>query len=90
MLMIEIDPDKKKPLYEQIYEEIKRQIQVGTLPEKTKLPSARALAKRLEISRNTVDLAYGQLTAEGYIESRPRSGYYVCRFSSAPVAIRRN
>lgn len=78
MLMIEIDPDKKKPLYEQIYEEIKRQIQVGTLPEKTKLPSARVLAKRLEISRNTVDLAYGQLTAEGYIESRPRSGYYVC------------
>ena len=37
------------------------------------------LAAYLDVSRNTVDFAYGQLAAEGYIESRPRSGFYVCQ-----------
>ncbi len=79
MLMIELEDNEKEPLYEQIYEQIKHQIQMGDLPQKTKLPSARKLAAYLDVSRNTVDFAYGQLTAEGYIESRPRSGFYVCQ-----------
>lgn len=78
MLMIELDDRTRQPLYGQIYEQIKKQIQMGDLPQKTKLPSARKLAAYLEVSRNTVDFAYGQLEAEGYIESRPRSGFYVC------------
>ena len=79
MLMIELEDNEKEPLYEQIYEQIKQQIQMGDLPQKTKLPSARKLAAYLDVSRNTVDFAYGQLAAEGYIESRPRSGFYVCQ-----------
>ena len=79
MLMIELEDNEKEPLYEQIYEQIKHQIQMGDLPQKTKLPSARKLAAYLDVSRNTVDFAYGQLAAEGYIESRPRSGFYVCQ-----------
>ena len=79
MLMIELEDNEKEPLYEQIYEQIKHQIQMGDLPQKTKLPSARKLAAHLDVSRNTVDFAYGQLAAEGYIESRPRSGFYVCQ-----------
>ena len=39
-----------------------------------KLPSTRALAKHLEVSRSTVDLAYEQLLSEGYIESEPYQG----------------
>lgn len=42
-----------------------------------KLPSTRILASNLQISRSTVDLAYEQLVSEGYLESRPGSGYYV-------------
>ena len=79
MLMIELEDNEKEPLYEQIYEQIKHQIQMRDLPQKTKLPSARKLAAYLDVSRNTVDFAYGQLAAEGYIESRPRSGFYVCQ-----------
>lgn len=85
MLMIELDNRNGKPLYSQIYEQIKKQIQMGDLPQKTKLPSARKLAAYLEISRNTVDFAYGQLEAEGYIESRPRSGFYVCQVEELAV-----
>ena len=44
-----------------------------------KLPSSRLLAKNLCISRSTADMAYGQLLSEGYIESVPYKGYYVCQ-----------
>ena len=66
-----------KPLYEQIYEYLKNEIREGSLPSDERLPSTRALAKHLQVSRNTVDLAYDQLVSEGYIEAVPYKGYYV-------------
>ena len=78
MLTILLEPGSKMPLYEQIYQHIKHEIKDGTLPPNTKLPSTRSLSSNLSVSRNTVDLAYSQLVSEGYIESRPKSGYYVC------------
>ncbi|MEG1139523.1 MAG: PLP-dependent aminotransferase family protein [Lachnospiraceae bacterium] len=67
----------KESLYQQIYEYFKEEIQSANCIPGEKLPSTRMLAKKLQISRNTVDMAYEQLEAEGYIESIPCSGYYV-------------
>lgn len=64
-------------LYEQIYNHIKNEIKDGKLLAGERLPSARSLAENLQISRSTVDFAYGQLLAEGYIEASPRRGYFV-------------
>lgn len=65
-----------EPIYQQIYEYLKAEIRSGNLKKGEKLPSERTLAAMLSISRNTVDLAYGQLVSEGYVENRSRSGYY--------------
>ena len=65
------------PLYKQLYNQIRERVLSGQLPADTRLPSVRVLAKELSISRNTVDGAYQELHAEGYIYSRPHSGYYV-------------
>ena len=78
MLTIGIDARSKTPLYEQIYKYIRDEIQSGNMQCGMKLPSSRKLAQHLDVSRNTVDLAYGQLLSEGYIESKPKKGYYVC------------
>lgn len=66
-------------LYQQIYESIRRQIREGRLLFGEKLPSTRILAQQLGVSRSTAELAYAQLSAEGYIEAKPCRGYYVCR-----------
>ena len=65
------------PLYEQLYLYIKTEIIEGRLSYGTKLPSKRQLIDVLQISQNTVEAAYDQLKAEGYIEVIPRKGYYV-------------
>lgn len=71
-----------KALYIQIYEHLKRQILSGESPAGEKLPSLRTLAKSLSISVTTAELAYNQLLVEGYIISRPQSGYYVAKVTS--------
>ena len=64
-------------LYAQLYHQIKEQILSGKLPSDSRLPSVRELAAELGISRNTVENSYQELYAEGYLYSRPRSGYFV-------------
>lgn len=76
-LLIVLDPENKKHLYEQIYDHIKKEIREGKLRYGERLPSARLLAQQLQISRSTVDLAYGQLVSEGYLEAKPCQGYFV-------------
>lgn len=76
-LTISLDVHSSRPLYEQIYEYIKNDIQNGGLPFKKRLPSTRNLAKYLQVSRSTVELAYEQLLSEGYIEAVPCKGYFV-------------
>ncbi|TCJ79597.1 UNVERIFIED_ORG: GntR family transcriptional regulator [Bacillus cereus] len=80
--MLELTPNlntkSKKALYVQLYEYIKKEIKDGTIPALTKLPAKRKLASYLQVSKNTVEAAYEQLLAEGYIESASRKGYFVC------------
>lgn len=76
-LTINLQPGAKAPLYEQIYEHIKCEIQEGHIRSGEKLPSTRALSRHLEVSRSTVELAYEQLLSEGYVEAEPYRGYFV-------------
>lgn len=85
MLTISLDSRLPLSLYEQIYLHIRSDIRSGRLGERDKLPSTRALAAHLCVSRNTVDMAYGQLLSEGYIEAKPKSGYYVCQVPDQPL-----
>jgi GntR family transcriptional regulator/MocR family aminotransferase len=66
-----------KPLYQALYEAVRADIQAGRLGAGEKLPSKRALADHLGLSTITVENAYDQLVGEGYIEARPRRGYFV-------------
>lgn len=77
---IQLHPESNKTLYEQIYEYIRDEIRAGSLLQDEKLPSARFMAEYLQVSRTTVDMAYDQLVAEGYLVSRPRRGYFVNAF----------
>lgn len=77
-MAIQLRTDSGCCLYEQIYEYIKKEIRDGKLLAGEKLPSTRSLAEYLQVARSTVDYAYGQLLGEGYIESRPCRGYFVC------------
>ncbi|WP_442593530.1 MocR-like pyridoxine biosynthesis transcription factor PdxR [Neobacillus sp. D3-1R] len=70
------------PLYVQLYEYFKEEVESGRILENTKLPSIRQLALHLKISRNTVETAYQQLIAEGYVESRPKSGVIVLKMET--------
>lgn len=81
MITIPIETHSSIPIYEQIYEYIKKEIKNRNLPIHSKLPSTRNLALHLSISRNTVDMAYAQLVSEGYIEAVPKSGYYIAEVS---------
>lgn len=76
-MTISLHTESKIPLYEQIYEHVKKEIQSGKISSGEKLPSTRALSKHLEISRSTVELAYEQLLSEGYVETQPCRGYFV-------------
>ena len=77
-IMIDLQGGAKAPLYEKIYESIKNEIVSGNLLRGEKLPSTRRLAQGLSVSRSTVDLAYEQLRAEGYIKAEPCRGFFVC------------
>lgn len=81
-LTMELDVQSRTPLYEQIYNYIKRDIQSGKISAREKLPSTRSLSMFLQVSRSTVDLAYEQLLSEGYIESVPYKGYFVCEIEA--------
>ncbi len=69
-------------LYEYLYKQIKADIVNGILAPNEKLPSKRALAKHLSVSTITVENAYSQLTAEGYLYSVAKSGFYVSNITS--------
>lgn len=63
--------------YLQVYDYYKDMIISGRLPEHTKMPSIRRCAEQLGLSRTTIETAYLCLAADGYIISRPQSGYFV-------------
>lgn len=75
--MILLDPHRKRPLYLQIYDQVKAGIVSGRIGTGERLPSIRGLSESLGVGKNTVTLGYGQLCDEGYILNRKRSGFYV-------------
>ena len=75
--MIELHPEKKMPLYEQLYNALAQDIRSGALQPGKPLPGRRTMAAQLGISTNTVDTAYQMLAAEGLAVTRPRSGFFV-------------
>ena len=79
VLMIEftLEFQEGMPLYDQLYRFVVARIRTGELEQGERLPSKRALAGHLGVSLTTVERAYGLLTAEGYLESLPRSGFRV-------------
>ena len=85
MLTYHLDPHSKTPLYEQLYRAVRADIMSGTLAGGTRLPSKRQLAANLRVSQITVETAYGQLLAEGYIVSEPRRGYFVQKQLAVPA-----
>ena len=89
MLTYELKKSPGVPLYEALYRCIRADILSGKLAPDTKLPSKRALAEHLEVSKITVETAYGQLLEEGYIRSQQKVGYFVepiLQKTPAPVA----
>lgn len=72
-----LDASGATPIYVQLYQYIRSQIENGAIGPGTALTSIRQLAQHLSISKNTVETAYQQLLAEGYIQSRERNGYLV-------------
>lgn len=71
-------------LQDQICNQLREQIRRGGLRPREMLPSTRDLAAQLHVSRNTVVYAYDRLVSEGYLESRSRSGIFVCALGTLP------
>jgi GntR family transcriptional regulator/MocR family aminotransferase len=65
------------PLWRSLEAAMAWQIDVGRVPAGSRLPSTRALARRLGLSRNTVALAFDSLAADGYLSGRVGDGTYV-------------
>ena len=76
-ILIELDRSRPRGLRAQVEDEVKHAIRDGRLPPGTLLPSSRALAADLGVTRGVVVAAYDQLLAEGYLSSRPGAGTIV-------------
>ncbi|NET37892.1 MAG: PLP-dependent aminotransferase family protein [Cyanothece sp. SIO1E1] len=92
-LAITLDNHAGLPLHRQLYTELRHAILQGRLPPRQRLPSTRALAKSLGISRTTVTQSYDQLLSEGYLQTVVGAGTFVCDqlpdylLSSQPVEL---
>jgi GntR family transcriptional regulator/MocR family aminotransferase len=78
-LLVELDRSDELPLHEQLERSLRENIRRGRLPAGTRLPSTRGLAAELGVSRGVVTEAYGQLGAEGYLETRQGAAVRVAR-----------
>ena len=85
MLDYNLEQRGEASLYEYVYQQIRDDIVAGRIAAGEHLPSKRAFASHLGISVVTIENAYSQLLAEGYICSKPRRGYYACELPEAPV-----
>jgi GntR family transcriptional regulator/MocR family aminotransferase len=74
---VTLDRGSGVPLARQLASSVREQVVAGVLPVGRRLPSTRALAADLAVSRSVTEQAYDQLTAEGWLESRAGSGTYV-------------
>lgn len=72
-------------MYEYLYRCIRSDIEAGAIAPGEKLPSKRSFARHLGVSLITVEGAYSQLIAEGYLRAEPRRGYFACDLNSSGV-----
>ena len=86
MLTYDLEARGGLPLYEYLYRRLRDDILSGALAAGERLPSKRALAEHLRVSVITVEGAYQQLEAEGYVDARPRRGFFVSPVDRAPAA----
>ena len=76
--MVRLDRASSEPLYQQLYRQIREELESGSFDSSaSRVPSSRALAATLGISRPTVNQAFSRLLAEGYLQTRKRSGIFV-------------
>lgn len=84
--MISINFRDPRPIYEQIKDGLRRLIASGAMPADSKLPSVRDMASDLAINPSTIQRAYRELEAEGYICSVPGKGSFVSILEDANTA----
>src|ERR1700740_1990824 len=84
--MFTLQPDSSTPLVTQIVDGLRRLIVDGSLRTGAKIPSIRHFAKTHQVSVFTVVEAYDRLVAQGYLVSRPHSGFFVRRRAPAEAA----
>ena len=77
-----IDNSSGRPVYQQLIDQVKRDIALGRLVKDEKLPTVRELARQLAINPNTIAKAYRQLEQEGIIVTRPGSGAFAANLDS--------
>lgn len=88
MLTYPLEERGSLPLYEYLCRCIRSDILSGALPAGARLPSKRALAEHLHVSVITVESAYSQLEAEGYLQALPKRGFFVAAVEQTPPAVR--
>jgi len=81
-MQIQIDNSSGRPVYQQVIDQVKRDIALGRLVKEEKLSTVRELAAQLAINPNTIAKAYRQLEQEGIIVTRPGSGAFVANLDS--------
>lgn len=84
-IILDLDNNNSNYIYVQLYDNLKEQILSGAMKADEKLPSLRSLSKELGISVTTTGLAYNQLLVEGYVYSKPQSGYFVAEIRTSPA-----
>ena len=77
----------RNSLYSRIAEKIASQIRSGAIPVGGRIPSVRQLSRQENVSISTVMAAYSRLEEQGWVEVRPKSGYYVRRRAYRPMAV---
>lgn len=87
--MVHLDYRDARPIYTQIADNFRAQIRAGILQDGDKMPSVRELAGELAINPNTIQRAYRELEAQGWIASVPGKGSFICEKAndSADMAV---
>lgn len=85
MFTYRLEAQNSLPLYEALYRHIRQDILSGALTAGERLPSKRSLAEHLQISVMTVETAYHQLEAEGYLYALPKRGFFVSAVDHLPT-----
>jgi GntR family transcriptional regulator len=81
-MQLRIDNASDRPVYQQIIDQVKRDIALGRLAKEDKLPTVRELARQIAINPNTIGKAYRQLEQEGIIVTKPGAGAFVASLDS--------